>query len=98
MALAIISSPAVMCGTSMIQKCRISRVYTQGDHGGPVASLRVRTPAEMMIMTPTADRNIPLIEPLGAMWCRLMHATTAWPIHGHYQCVTCLRQFPVEWN
>lgn len=37
-------------------------------------------------------------ERLGRFWCRLMHESTMWPIDGHYQCATCLRQFPVEWN
>ena len=34
---------------------------------------------------------------IGALWCSLMHGSPMWPIHGHYQCRICARQFPVPW-
>ncbi len=35
---------------------------------------------------------------VGELWCRLMHATPMWPSHGHYECRTCGRNYPVPWN
>ena len=34
---------------------------------------------------------------LGAMWCGFMHDSPMWPIHGHYECRTCGRHYPVQW-
>ena len=34
---------------------------------------------------------------LGRAWCRAMHKSTMWPIHGEYECKTCLRRYPVKW-
>lgn len=34
---------------------------------------------------------------IGVLWCRLMHDDVTWPIHGHYQCRTCRRHYPVSW-
>jgi hypothetical protein len=34
---------------------------------------------------------------LGAMWCRFMHDSPMWPIHGEYRCRTCGRRRPVDW-
>jgi hypothetical protein len=31
-------------------------------------------------------------------WCSLMHESPMWPIHGHYQCRTCGREYPVLWE
>jgi hypothetical protein len=39
-----------------------------------------------------------LAEKIGRMWCRLMHQSVSWPIHGHYHCWTCMRQFQVAWT
>jgi hypothetical protein len=35
---------------------------------------------------------------LGKHWCRVMHPSPRWPIHGHYQCPLCLRTYPVPWE
>ena len=35
---------------------------------------------------------------LGDLWCRFMHASPMWPIHGHYQCGVCGRSFLVPWE
>jgi hypothetical protein len=35
---------------------------------------------------------------LGALWCKSMHPAPMWPVHGHYQCPTCLRSYPVPWE
>jgi hypothetical protein len=35
---------------------------------------------------------------IGDLWCRLMHAEPMWPAHGHYECRTCGRRFPVFWD
>jgi len=32
------------------------------------------------------------------VWCRMMHRSAMWPIHGRYHCRTCMRQFPVPWE
>lgn len=37
-------------------------------------------------------------EKIGRIWCRLMHNSVAWPIHGRYQCRTCMRHFFVPWD
>jgi hypothetical protein len=34
---------------------------------------------------------------LGAIWCRLMHDTPMWPIHGSYSCRSCLRTYKIAW-
>ena len=34
---------------------------------------------------------------LSAAWCSIMHQATTWPIHGHYRCSQCNREFPVSW-
>lgn len=33
----------------------------------------------------------------GELWCVLMHDSPMWPIHNHYQCRRCGRQYPVPW-
>ena len=33
-----------------------------------------------------------------ARWCRTFHPKPFWPIHGHYQCPSCLRTYPVPWS
>jgi hypothetical protein len=38
-----------------------------------------------------------LFQRLGAWWCRTMHDTPMWPVHGHYRCRTCARTFAVPW-
>ncbi len=35
---------------------------------------------------------------LGNWWCRKMHGTPMWPIHGFYVCRICLRSFPLDWG
>jgi hypothetical protein len=30
-------------------------------------------------------------------WCHVMHPAPRWPIHGQYECPTCLRRYPVPW-
>ena len=37
------------------------------------------------------------LERLGDLWCEVMHTTTMWPIHGHYECATCGRRHQVPW-
>jgi len=37
------------------------------------------------------------LERLGDLWCEVMHTTTMWPIHGHYECATCGRRHRVPW-
>lgn len=31
---------------------------------------------------------------LGALWCSLAHDSVMWPVHGHYECRACGRQYP----
>ncbi len=33
----------------------------------------------------------------GRVWCRSMHPAPMWPIHNHYVCPQCQRQWPVRW-
>jgi hypothetical protein len=37
------------------------------------------------------------IERLAACWCRVLHHSVRWPVHGEYECATCYRRFPVPW-
>ena len=30
---------------------------------------------------------------IGRLWCILMHDSPMWPVHGHYECRTCGRQY-----
>jgi hypothetical protein len=39
-----------------------------------------------------------LMNQLSDLWCSLMHESPMWPIHGHYRCRTCGREYPVEWG
>jgi len=32
------------------------------------------------------------------LWCRLMHPTPMWPVHGHYRCPACWREYSVPWE
>lgn len=41
---------------------------------------------------------IKLTEQIGRMWCRLMHNSVSRPIHGHYHCWTCMRQYEIPWT
>ena len=34
---------------------------------------------------------------VGRAWCRTMHPAPIWPIHNHYICRRCQRQWPVPW-
>ena len=38
-----------------------------------------------------------LMKRLAEFWCDFMHDAPTWPIHGHYECRTCGRQFEVPW-
>jgi hypothetical protein len=35
---------------------------------------------------------------LAKLWCKAMHRSLMWPSHGHYQCCTCGREYPVPWE
>lgn len=35
---------------------------------------------------------------IAALWCRLTHPAPMWPVHGHYRCPACWRQYPVPWE
>jgi len=39
-----------------------------------------------------------LLTTLGDAWCNIMHASPTWPIHGHYHCGVCGREYPVVWE
>ena len=38
------------------------------------------------------------IDYISSVWCALFHSDVMWPIHGHYVCRQCLRQFPIPWE
>ena len=48
-------------------------------------------------MTPLNRGAFKMIETIGTLWCRLMHDAPTWPIHRHYRCRTCQRQYLVPW-
>ena len=31
---------------------------------------------------------------IGIAWCRMMHQSVMWPVHGQYECRTCGRRYP----
>jgi hypothetical protein len=35
---------------------------------------------------------------LGDIWCKLMHRAVTWPVHGHYHCRVCWREYPISWE
>jgi hypothetical protein len=35
---------------------------------------------------------------IGELWCSVMHDSPRWPIHDHYECAVCGRQYPVPWT
>lgn len=35
---------------------------------------------------------------LGTFWCFVAHDSATWPIHGHYACRVCGREYPVAWS
>jgi len=35
---------------------------------------------------------------IGRVWCKAMHNRPMWPIHGEYECSTCLRRYRVPWD
>ncbi len=35
---------------------------------------------------------------LAGLWCSVMHERTSWPIHGHYWCQQCHREYSVPWK
>lgn len=39
-----------------------------------------------------------LVERIEKLWCENMHTTVMWPIHGHYRCSTCMREYAVEFE
>jgi hypothetical protein len=41
--------------------------------------------------------NEDAVERLGQVWCSLTHDSPMWPIHGHYECRVCGRQYRVPW-
>jgi len=39
-----------------------------------------------------------MIEKFLSAWCRQMHNSLMWPMHGKYKCSKCLREHPVAWE
>jgi hypothetical protein len=39
-----------------------------------------------------------LIDNVSRIWCVMLHSDLMWPIHGHYCCRRCLRQYRIRWN
>jgi hypothetical protein len=38
------------------------------------------------------------IDRLSEIWCKTMHRSAMWPIHGRYICPKCLREHAVTWD
>jgi hypothetical protein len=39
-----------------------------------------------------------MLQRLGLYWCWQMHTRTTWPMHGHYTCRQCGRQYRITWD
>jgi len=39
-----------------------------------------------------------LMERIKRLWCKRMHTSIMWPIHGLYRCSTCLREYNVRFH
>ena len=35
---------------------------------------------------------------IAELWCKMFHSAPMWPSHGHYQCRSCGREYPVPWE
>jgi hypothetical protein len=46
---------------------------------------------------PSAAVGSMALERLATAWCRLMHDSAMWPVHGEYECRSCGRHYPVPW-
>lgn len=51
-----------------------------------------------MIQEQQPFRTSDIWQGLGDLWCSWMHSSPRWPIHGHYECGVCGRQYLVPWN
>lgn len=40
---------------------------------------------------------VAVLDNLSRTWCTAFHPRPMWPIHGHYFCQRCNRQFAVPW-
>jgi len=47
--------------------------------------------------TSSAAAGSMAIERLGTAWCRVMHDSAMWPVHGQYECRSCGRHYAVPW-
>ena len=36
-----------------------------------------------------------LLDKIGELWCRNVHQSAMWPVHGKYRCAVCLREYAV---
>jgi hypothetical protein len=54
-----------------------------------------RLPDFLSLESPAATTSV--TETLGRLWCRMMHASITWPIHGSYKCNACGRLYQVPW-
>jgi hypothetical protein len=56
--------------------------------------------AKLMVLDQRASvgESTGLIDKLGSLWCRSLHNGVMWPIHGHYTCRVCHRQYQVPWD
>jgi hypothetical protein len=39
-----------------------------------------------------------MMERISEVWCKTMHRSAMWPIHGKYICPDCLREHTVRWD
>jgi hypothetical protein len=51
----------------------------------------------MILISSNRRSSVGFLDKVGDLWCRYTHEAVMWPIHGHYQCRICLRQYPVPW-
>jgi len=49
------------------------------------------------VVTSSGTKTGAVAQVFGDLWCRAMHSSIRWPVHGHYVCATCGRSYPVPW-
>jgi hypothetical protein len=65
--------------------------------GIPIAHTKAWCAAAMGSAAQKSGGGEIMIERFSEMWCKNVHRSAMWPIHGKYTCAKCLREHAVEW-